>query len=255
MAITTRMLLATLLTCACLIVAAVAWAAGTTLTIHARFDPDKLGAPTNLSFTGQFSSTAGVPPPISKIMAYAPAGAVLDLRGAGTCTAATLEAMGPGGCPADSRAGFGGGIALLELAKEVIHENYTIDLFVAPSENGHRVLLAFVHGASPASVELVVVAREIPAPKPYGFGVNVEVPLIPTLPGATDASVESFFVTFGATNAAYYRTAHGRKALVHVRGLIVPRTCPRGGFPIEGTVDFADGTAATVKSTIPCPGH
>jgi hypothetical protein len=248
-----KILLTTLLACLCLIVAAVAWGAET-LTVHASFSPDKLGAPTNLSVTGKFVSTTGGPPaPLSKIMFYTPAGMTIDTRGTGTCTAQKLEEVGPSACPADSRAGFGGGMGLLELAKEVIHEPYTLDFFFAPRENGHLVLLAYVRAPSPALIELVLTAKEIPAPKPYGLGFVIEVPPIPTLPGASNASVENVFLTFGATHVAYYKTVHGKRTLFHVRGVVVPRTCPRGGFPAEGIIDFADGTTLTVNPTIPCP--
>jgi hypothetical protein len=248
-----RILIATFLVCAGLLFAVAAWAAQT-LTVQARFNPDKLGAPTNLSATAKFNSTtAGPPSPITKLTFYGPAGLMIDLRGAGTCTAAKLEASGAGGCPANSRAGFGGGMGLLELAKEIIREPYTLDFFVAPKEQGHLRLLVYVHAVSPALVELVLVAKEIHAPKPFGLGFTVDVPPIPTLPEASNASVESTFLTFGATNVAYYRTVHGRKTLFHVRGLIVPKTCPPGGFQSEATIDFADGSTTTVKPTIPCP--
>ncbi|HYM55497.1 MAG TPA: hypothetical protein VES97_09055, partial [Solirubrobacteraceae bacterium] len=218
------------------------------------FNPDKLGAPTNLTVTGQLGSTTGGPPsPITKVTGYLPAGVTIDVRGAGTCTTAKLEELGPSGCPADSRAGFGGGMGLIELAKEIIREPYTIDIFLGPREGGRLVFLAYVRAVSPVLLELVLKAREIAAPKPYGLGFSVEVPPIPTLPDACDASVERAFVTLGATNVAYYERIHGKKTLFHVKGIVVPKTCPRGGFPIEGIVDFADGTATTVTRAIPCP--
>lgn len=248
-----RILLAALLACACLTIAAVVWAAET-LTVHASFNPDKLGSPTNVSFTGKFASTTASPPsPITNVTAYLPAGLVIDTRGAGTCTAAKLQASGPSGCPADSRAGFGGGVGLIELAKEIIHETYTLDFFFGPSENGHLAVLAYVQAFTPASFELVLVAKEISGPKPYGLGFSIDVPPIPTLPEASNASVESAFLTFGATNVAYYKTVHGKKKLLHVRGVVVPKTCPRGGFPIKATVDFASGATLTVNPTISCP--
>jgi hypothetical protein len=248
-----RILLAALLACVCLIIAAVAWGAQT-LTFHASFTPDKLGVPTNFSATGKFSSTTGgVPAPITKVTGYLPAGVTVDIRGSGTCAQAKLEAVGPSGCPADSRAGFGGGMGLLELAKEVIHEPFTVDIFLAPKENGHLVFLAYVRAISPAEVELVLKAKEIQAPKPYGLGFIVEVPPIPTLPEASNASVESAFLTFGSKNIAYYKMVHGKKKLLHVRGVIVPKVCPHGGFPVQGKIDFADGTATTATTTIPCP--
>lgn len=250
-----RVLPAVICVGACSIVAAVAWGAQT-LTFEARLQPDKLGSPTNVTVNGKFTSTSGgQPSPITNVTAYLPAGVKLDLRGLGTCTSAKLQAVGPSGCPANSRAGFGGGVGLLELAKELIHEPYTIDIFLGPSEDGHRVFLAYVFAKSPALIELVLKATEIHAPKPYGIGFSIEVPPIPTLPGASNASVESAFVTFGANNISYFQTIDGKKTLLHVKGIVLPDRCPQPGLQIGATVDFADGTATTGKTTIPCPGR
>jgi hypothetical protein len=248
-----RVLVAALLACACLLVTAVALAANT-LTVQESFTPDRLGATTNLSISANFRSTTGHPPsPITKLTLYAPAGLAVDAHGAGTCTATELGQHGPSGCPANSRVGFGGGVGLLELPKETIHERYTLDFFFAPREHGRLTLLAYASGVSPVPVELVVIAREVPAPKPYGLGFSVEIPPIATLPGAPLASVESAFATFGSTNVAYYEMVHGKRTLVHLKGMVVPNTCPRGGFPTQGTINFADGTSLTVTPPIPCP--
>jgi hypothetical protein len=243
---------AVLVICVCL-ATAVALAAQT-LVVNARFSPDKLGAPTNLSLTAKFiSNTAGPPSPITKFILYAPSGMGIDTRGAGTCVPATLEQKGPSGCPANSRAGFGGGIGVLQLPTETIHAQYTLDLFFAPSESGRLKLLVYVSVIKPAGVQLVLVAKQIPASKPYGLGFSVEVPPVSTFPGAADASVESAFVTVGGSNVAYFKTVRGKRKLVSLRGIIVPKKCSAGGFPTEGTVDFADGSTLTVHPTIPCP--
>jgi hypothetical protein len=248
-----RILLIALLAGGCLTVAAVAWAAET-LTVSVNFDPDRLGVPTNVAVEGKFhSSSGGLPSPITKFTAYLPAGLTIDTRGAGTCTASKLEASGPAGCPADSRAGFGGGVGLLELAHEIVRESYTLDFFFAGRQDGRLVLLAYVDGIAPASVEQVLVAREITAPKPYGIGFSVVVPPIATLPDASDASVESAFLTIGSANVAYYEQLHGKKTLVHVRGLVTPKSCPAGGFRLQATIGFADDTSLTVDPTVPCP--
>lgn len=242
-----------LLTAVCLLLTTIAWALDT-LEVHESFTPDKLGAPANLSITAKFVSTTGGPPsPITKLTLYAPAGLAIDARGASTCMAAELAQRGPSACPANSRAGFGGGIGVLELAKRVIHEPYTLDFFFGPREHGHLVLLAYANALAPVPVELVVAAREVRAPKPYGLGFSVEIPPIATIPGASLASVESAFATFGATNVAYYERVKGKRTLVHLRGMVVPKTCPPGGFPSKGIIDFADGATLTVNPTIPCP--
>ncbi|HEY7951720.1 MAG TPA: hypothetical protein VID70_01960 [Solirubrobacteraceae bacterium] len=239
--------------CVCLALAGAAWAAQT-LSIRTTFTPDKLGASTNLSATALFGSTTpGVPSPIRHVTAYGPAGLTLDVRGAGTCTVAKLEAVGPSACPADSRIGFGGGVGLLELAGEVIHEPFTLDFFLGPREGGRVAVLIYVNAVTPVSVQLVLTAREVYGPKPYGWGVSFDIPTIPTLPGASYASVEKTSFTFGDSKVAYFRTIHGKRRLVHVKGLIVPKSCPAGGFPYEAAFSFEDGTANTYKGTIPCP--
>jgi hypothetical protein len=246
-------LLATLCGCLCAVLAEIAWA-GDTLIVKEAFTPDRLGAATNLSITARFASSADVPPaPVTRLTLYAPAGLRIQARGAGTCTEATLQRRGPVGCPADSRVGFGGGVAVIALSDELVHEPFTLDFFFAPPERGYLRLLAYVSGSSPAGVSLVVVAREVPAPEPYGLGFSVQIPQILTFPGATYASVESAFATLGAANVAYFKTIHGHRTLIHLEGLLVPKHCPAGGFPTRGTVEFADGATFTVNPTIPCP--
>ncbi len=242
-----------LLAWACLLLTPNALAAET-LVVHENFTPDRLGVQTNLSITANFLSGTGTPPsPVIKLTLFAPAGLKIDAQGAATCSQSTLTLDGPTGCPPNSRAGFGGGVGLVAFANTVIHEPYTIDFFFAPASHGHLALLAYASAVAPVPAELVVIAREVPAPKPYGLGFSVEIPQISTIPGASLASVESAFATFGATNVAYYETVHGKRTLVHLRGMVSPKHCPPGGFPSEGIVDFANGTSLTVNPTIPCP--
>jgi hypothetical protein len=248
-----RLALTVLVSCTCLFAAAIAWA-GEGLIVHASFTPDQPGAATNLSLAAGFASSAEIPPsPITKFVLYAPAGLEVDTHGTGTCAAATLETKGPSGCPEDSRAGFGGGVGVLELANETVHEPYTLDFFFASTQRGHLRLLIYAEAIAPASVQLVLVARQISVPRPYGLGFSVEVPPVATVPGAANASVESAFVTIGGADVAYYESVKGKRTLVHLQGLVVPRHCPAGGFPAQGIVDFQDGTTVTANTAIPCP--
>ncbi len=239
-----------------LLITATVAQAGETASLHARLTPDKLGTPTNLSATATFATDTGaIPSPITKVTFYTPAGASIDLRGTSVCSATKLERFGPSGCPATSRAGFGGGVGLFQLANETIHERFTADLFVAPREAGHLTFLVYARATTPASIELVLKAKEVRAHKPYGLGFTIDVPPVPTIPGASNASVESAFVTLGSANVAYYKTVHGKRTLQHLRGLVSPKTCPRGGFSFEGAFAFADGTTTSQNATIPCPKH
>jgi hypothetical protein len=248
-----RLLVAVTVGCVCLIGAALAWASET-FTATTYFSPNKLGAPTNLSAKAVFTSS-GVPTPISDVLAYGPAGLQLDVHGAGTCLKEVLENNGPEGCPANSRIGFGGGVGLVEIAKEIIKEPFTLDFFLGPAEDGHLVILVYAQAVSPVSVQLVIAAKEVRGEGPYGIGFTFEIPPIPTLPGASYASVQSSYFTIGSQKVAYYREVHGRRELVHVKGLVLPRSCPRGGFPFKVTISFLDGTQSTDTYTSPCPSE
>jgi len=236
-------------------VGAVAARAEETVTItEAGFSPDALGVPTNVFGAATIGSTdLPVPSPITHINVMGPAGLALDLEGTGTCTATMLENIGPQACPADSKAGFGGGEGAYEIAKEIIHEKFTVDFFLADNKPGHVELLIYLDGASPVSIQLVFTAPVIQMPKPYGLGFSLNVPLIKVLPEASDASAVSAFFTAGAKNVAYYKTVHGKRRLEHVKGIVTPKTCPRGGWPAATEISFEDGSTVTAKTTIPCP--
>jgi len=250
-----RTLLGTLAVCTALSVASSAQATEN-VTIAPSFSPDRLGVPTNLSATVAIGSNLpGSQPPMVRVTAYGPAGMSVDTRGAGTCTAspAVLEATGPRACPADSRVGFGKASGLEELAGEFIPGPFTFEYFLRPSEHGQLALMIYVNASTPASEQLVLLANEVHAPKPYGLGITFAVPIVASLPGAPLGWVDHVSLTLGASHVAYRKKIHGKTRLVHVRGLIAPRTCPHGGFPIEGSFEFADGSTSTATATIPCP--
>jgi hypothetical protein len=250
-----RIVAIALVGCALMLGAASAAQAEEIVTItKAGFSPDRLGVPTNVFGAATIGSTnTPVPSPITHINVMGPAGLTLNLEGTGTCSAAILENTGPQACPADSKAGFGGGVGAYEIAKEVINESFTTDFFLGDNKPGHVELLIYLDGASPVSIQLVFTAPVIQEPKPYGLGFSLNVPLIKVLPEASDASAISAFFTAGAQNVAYFKKVHGKKKLFHVKGIITPKTCPSGGWPGASEISFEDGS--TVKSTvkIPCP--
>jgi hypothetical protein len=241
--------------CALMLGAVAAAQAEETVTINeAGFSPDALGVPTNVFGKATIGSTSTpLPSPITHINVMGPAGLSLDLEGTGTCTVQILENQGPSACPTDSKAGFGGGMGAYEIAHEVIHEEYTLDFFLADNKPGHVELLIYLDGSTPVSIQLVFKAPVIQEPKPYGLGFSVEVPLIKVLPEASDASAITAFFTAGAKNVAFYKTVHGKRKLEHVKGIVTPKTCPHGGWPAKSEISFQDGSTVTNKIAIPCP--
>jgi hypothetical protein len=249
-----RVLIAATVLGVCLMLAVAAWAAET-LTVTASFSPNKLGAPTNVHGTATIGSTSGpLPSPIAEATVMGPAGLKVDTKGVGVCDPVKLEqTLEPSVCPKSSKAGFGGGVGAYEIAGQVNEEPFTINFYRGPNENGHIVILAYVNAVSPVSVQLVLKAQVVNEPKPYGLGFTFKVPPIESLPGASNATAKSIYITLGAPNAAYFEKVHGKRKLVHVRGIIVPKTCPKGGFPYKTQLTFEDGTTNTVTGTIKCP--
>jgi hypothetical protein len=161
--------------------------------------------------------------------------------------------MGPSACPVDSRVGFGSGAGLFELANKIREGRFTLEFFLAPAQHRQLTMLIFVNATGSFAYQTVVIAREVQGTGPYGMGITFNAPIPPTLPGALPGWEHRISLTLGATHVAYYRTVRGKRTLVHVRGIILPRRCPRGGFPIESDVEFADGTSTISKTTSPCP--
>jgi hypothetical protein len=249
-----RVLVVAVLCCAFLASAPAAQAEETVQITSTGFSPDKLGVPTNVFGSATIGSTnLPVPSPIAHVNVYGPPGVTLDLQGTGVCSAQVLENTGPEGCPANSKAGFGGGEGVYELAHEIINEKFTLDFFLGDNRPGHTVLEIYLNGSSPVSIQLVFTAPVINSPKPYGLGFSLNVPIIKVLPEASDASAKSSFLTLGAKNVAYFRNVHGKRKLLHVKGIITPKSCPRGGWPVATQFTFQDGSTVMSKSKIPCP--
>jgi hypothetical protein len=248
-----RILAAALVGCALLAIPAGAQATET-VNLHASFTPNVLGSPTNASGSTTVTNNAGgLPSPITGFTLKGPAGMKIDATGTGTCNAAAIEENGPSVCPKDSVAGSGGGMGALQLGTQVIEEPFTLNLFLGDNKPGHIVVLLYVEAVSPVSIQLVFTAPVEKESAPYGLGFHFNVPLIPTLPGASDASVLNAHLTLGATNVAYFKKVNGKRKLVHVKGLILPKTCPAGGFPIESDFSFEDGSTNDIKIKTPCP--
>jgi hypothetical protein len=236
----------------CLTGAAVA-GASQPFTVASRFTPYELGAATNLSAEAMFGLAGSIPMPVTSVLAYGPSGLTVSVSGTATCERRLLEQDGPDGCPPHSRLGFGGGTALVVLGHDVVKAPFTLDFFLAPREAGHLAFLIYVDAVSPVPLELVLTGKEVRGRAPYGFGLTVEIPPISTIPGASDASVESAYFTLGDQHVAYYRTVRGKQELVHVKGIVLPEACPATGLPFTFTAGFIDGTSSTDGFTMPCP--
>ena len=254
---TSRRILSVLLVSASLLACtAAAQAAETVQITQAGFSPAKLGEPTNAFGSATIASTSGpIPSPIEHVNVFGPAGVTLDLQGSTTCNEEALKSAGSSACPANSKAGSGGGEGIYQLGQEVVKEHYTLELFLSDNRPGHVRLLAFLVGHTPVSIEIVFGGSVIRGPSPYGLGFSLNVPLIKVLPEASDASATSAYITLGAKGATYFKKVHGKRKKLKVRGIILPKHCPRGGWPVASQFSFQDGSTVMAKRTVQCPHH
>jgi hypothetical protein len=196
----------------------------------------------------------GSVPPVSAVNVYLPKGVKLHPSGFGSCTKATLQNIGPSGCPKSSVASpIGSVLGEVTFGTERVPEEATLQAFFAP---GGRFLF-YTQGSSPVSIEVVSEGQYVRSSGQYSWELETLVPAVATVPGAPLASVSRIHLKAGAA----YRS-HGK---VVPYGTVPKKgECPKGGFFGKVEVTFG-GTfggerefgipAKTVTSLIrvPCP--
>jgi hypothetical protein len=173
--------------------------------------------------------------------------------GLATCSTAMVEALGPEGCPSESVMGTGSVIAEIPVGPEIVDESAPVTIFRAPTENGQIALLLYANGASPVDAQLVLPSLLLSATAPFGGRVHIGVPLIPSLPDSPDVAVVELNTTLGPLGITYYEREHGRTISYQPKGLLLPNSCPRGGFPFAAQLRFTDGSTTTSHTLVPCP--
>ena len=195
------------------------------------------GADLETTFTINGTEYAGGPPPLTNVKVYFPKGTKINTKGFPTCSTSAVEQGGIGACK-KGRAGSGSSEGFVSLGGERVPETVEVTPFFA---NGGG-LGFWIEGSSPVKIEKLAKGTwSYPASGPV---INVEVPLIETLPGAPDASATHIISKAGgAIKKGHKTTYYGT----------IPRTCPKGGFPGKAELTFLNAGTVTVTTTIPCP--
>jgi hypothetical protein len=231
--------------------------ASTPTSLGASFMPNRLGQRTTLDFS--FSLTpppGGVPPPLTQIELRYPnnLGIQLSTLGIAVCTSATLEDSGPRGCPPDSVMGYGVVDTGVELGTSVVAEQAPITIFRAPTTHkGLLGLLFYAEGKHPVVTDIVFSGVLLPANEPFGGKVSIGVPLVETLPGAPYVSVVSLHATIGPSKVTYYERRGGATFAYKPEGILMPPTCPPGGFPFAAEFSFSNETHSRARTYAKCP--
>jgi hypothetical protein len=207
--------------------------------------PNRLHAKAALTFTIQYtSSESGLPAPVRRAVLRLPAGLSLDIPDLRSCNPTRLQLHGARSCPA--RSAIGSGHALVEgnLGTRNLIENVSLRAFLGPPLNLQPTFEILSEGFKPIGAQFVLTATASPDRAPYGEELVVSIPPIPTVPNEPDASVITFSLTIGTSRASHRS---------HATAVLVPPTCPAGGFPFAAEFTYADGSGSSALATFPCP--
>ncbi len=180
-------------------------------------------------------------------------GFALSGLGLAVCSASKLEAAGTSGCPANSIMGRGRAVAELRLGPQLVTESASISIARAPDREGHISLLLYAVGPTPVNTQVLSPAQLLPSTPPFGGRLNMQLPVIPSVPGAPPIAIASMHVTLGPQGLTYYEQVAGGTLAYTPRGILMPTSCPRGGFHFAATFSFLDGSSTQTGDVVPCP--
>jgi hypothetical protein len=224
--------------------------------LTASFSPEHLGAGTTIGFGLRVSTPAGnAPSPVTDIELLLPPGLGISTSDLGleTCAPSRLEREGLAGCPPDSLMGRGSAAAEVPFGSAFVTEQAPLELFSGPLQDGHPQLLFFASGEYPVLANLIFGALVLPAKAPFGGLLNTTLPLVPSVPEGPDVALVRLQTTIGPSHITYYEHVDGKTVSFHPRGILLPGSCPRGGFAFAARLIFQDGTGAGARTVIPCP--
>jgi len=226
--------------------------------LSARFTPEHLGRSTTIGIGFAIQDAVqSVPPPLQTVDLSYPENLGIALSGLGleTCTAPTLEMLGPAGCPPNSLMGHGTAFGEIPFGPAIIHESASVAIVRAEDENGQIALLFDAQGISPVEANLVFTGVLLPSVRPYGGDIRIDVPLVPSLPEAPDVAVVGLQATLGPAGLTYYEHVHGTTVPYTPRGILLPARCPHTGFPFAASIAFVGNSHASARTRVRCPAR
>lgn len=230
--------------------------AAPSVSVSATFSPNKLGHSAAIGFGFQIQTRSGqVPPPLIAVELRYPRELGIATSGLGidTCPLATIEALGPAGCDANSVMGYGTAVTAIPLDAKVFKELSKVTIVRGPTEDGHLAFLIYATGTDPVISQQTFPALLLPSQAPFGDVLRAQIPLIPTFPGEPDAAVIRMHATLGPPGMIYTERVGGRTVTYHPPGILLPERCPHGGFPFAARLSFQGGRHAVARTTISCP--
>jgi len=157
-----------------------------------------------------------------------------------------LQRLGTAGCPGRSLVGHGHAVMEVHAGSLAVPEEVTITAFRGPNRGNHPTLEVFGQGETPLDQSSISTGVLEPAGAQYSSKLTVSIPPIPTLVLEPNASVLSMSLTVG-------EAGRGPRAHAAAGSILVPRSCPTGGFSFAARFTFADGSTASASAAVACP--
>lgn len=129
-----------------------------------------------------------------------------------------------------------------------VPEEATITAFRGPDRGGRSTLEIFGQGETPLDQSSISTGVLEGGSAAYGSKLTVAIRPIPTLMLEPDTSVVSESLTIGGGRVL----GRGPEAHAATRAILLPRSCPAGGFPFAAGFTFADGSTTNASATVPC---
>jgi len=219
-----------------------------TATIAPSLSPDRLNAKGALRLTVNFGEgpSEEIPLPVRRAVLRFPLGLGIEIPHLRSCSIARLRARGPSGCSSQSELGRGSALAEALAGSQLITEKISLWLFLGPFHNLEPTFEILGQGTTPFDERVVLTGTVVPDHPPYGEDLVLSVPPIPTVPLEPDASMASMSLTVGTTKSPHPNQANT---------VVVPPSCPTGGFPFAAEITYADGSSGSALANATCPGR
>jgi hypothetical protein len=227
-----------------------------TVRLSSTFTPDQLGARTTIGLSFRILYPRGESPlAATRLELFLPHGLGIATSELGlqNCILARLERDGRAGCPPNSLMGRGSAITAVPFGSRFVVERTGITLFSGPLQDGHPQLLFVAVGEYPVIAEVAFSALVLPAGPRFGGLIDTMLPLVPSVPDGPNVALLGLATTIGPAGITYRENVGGRTVSFHPKGILLPRSCPRGGFPFAVQLSFIDGSSAGANASVPCP--
>jgi hypothetical protein len=226
------------------------------VSLSATVSPERLGSATAVSTSLQITPARGrAALPVSEVQLLYPVGLGFGSSELGLeeCLPSRLQARGPAGCPANSLVGDGSAVVEVPFGPRVVREQAPMRIFSQPVSRGRIGLLFVAMGRSPVIANLAFSGFVAKARSPFGGLIETILPPIASVPKGPNVAIVGLRTTIGSRSIVYHERVHGKVLAFHPKGMLLPRHCPRGGFPFAVHVKFSDDSTATARTAVRCP--